>query len=129
MPLLLLFPCSCSRTEEPEIDQGCYFDISNLDFSFGIDHNDTLKYLIPGEQSYLKDIYLEEILEIVGEPENDISYMLMLCAWINRHFTFQNAGGGMIGIPTEAMNPLYAIPGLTENLNSLILTNHIKRPR
>lgn len=101
LQVLALFLLACSRNEDdPEIDKGCYIDISNLDFTFGIDYNDTSKYLLPGEQSDLDDFYLEEIQGAIGQAENSIPYILKLCNWINQNFTFENAGGGMIGIPT-----------------------------
>lgn len=95
---LLLY--SCSRENEPEIDRECHIDISGYDFTCGIDHGDTARYLLPGEQSDLDEIYLEEIIRAVGEPENSIEYILKVCTWINQNFTFEDAGGGMIGIPT-----------------------------
>jgi hypothetical protein len=30
----------CSTDKEPEIDKECHFDISSIDFTFGIDYND-----------------------------------------------------------------------------------------
>lgn len=99
MGLQLLF-VDCSREEEPEIDRECHMDISGIDFSFEIDYNDPDKYLIPGEQSNLNDIYLYEILDAVGIPDDRIAYVLELCLWVNQNFTFENAGGGMIGKPT-----------------------------
>jgi len=95
-----LFLVDCSRDNEPEIDRECHIDISNHDFSFGIDHNDPVKYLTPGEQSNLSDTYRDEIREAVGNPEDTIAYILEVCYWIRQNFTFENAGGGMIGIPT-----------------------------
>ena len=72
-------------------------DIDTIDFSFGIDYTDTLKYMVPGEQSNLNDIYLEEIRNAIGTPENSIEGILSVCQWVNQNFTFQNAGGAMIG--------------------------------
>lgn len=103
--ILLLILHACKRDEEPEIDRECHVDISTLDFSFGIDYKDPAKHLIPGEQSNLKDSYLEEIREAVGEPEDSIAYLLTICTWINQNFTFENAGGSMIGKP--AVDELY----------------------
>jgi len=82
-------------------------DIDTIDFSFGIDYNDTLKYLVPGEQSNLNDVYLEEIRNIIGTPENNIESILLICQWVDQNFTFSNAGGNMIGINT--VDELYEI--------------------
>jgi hypothetical protein len=95
-----LFLTDCSRDDEPEIDRECHMDISILDFSFGIDYNDTSRYLIPGEQSDLNDTFRDEIQDAIGIPENNITYIRDLCNWIRQNFTFENAGGSMIGIPT-----------------------------
>lgn len=100
MTVIQLFLLACSRNDEPEIDRECHIDISILDFSFGIDYSDPVKYLIPGEQSNLNDSYLDEIREAVGIPEDSIAYILALCHWLSQNFTFENAGGGMIGKPT-----------------------------
>lgn len=87
----------CSTYKEPEIDKECHIDISTIDFSFGIDYSDPDKYLIPGEESDLKNIYLEEIREAIGTPEDTIRDIIKVCHWINQHFKFENAGGDMIG--------------------------------
>lgn len=104
LPLLLV---ACSKTVVPEVDKECRYDIETIDFSFGIDYTDLDKYLIPGEQSDLKDSYLEEIRDAVGTPENNIEDVLELCRWINVNFEFQNAGGAMMGKNT--VDELYEI--------------------
>ena len=98
---------ACSNDDEPEVDKECKIDIDTIDFSFGIDYNDPGKYLIPGEESDLNDIYLEEIRDAVGTPENSIDDILLVCHWINQHFKFDNAGGGMAGKNT--VDELYKI--------------------
>jgi hypothetical protein len=100
--LCLLQPVlvDCSREVKPEVDRDCHIDISTYDFSFGIDYNDPGKYLIPGEQSNLTDAYRDEIRSAIGTPEDSIAYVLEVCHWVSQNFTFENAGGGMIGIPT-----------------------------
>ena len=98
--VLSSFLLNCSKETKPEIDRECRIDISFMDFTFGIDHDDPAQYLIPGEQSNLSDVYLSEIRDVVGIPEDTIVFVLDLCDWINQNFTFENAGGGMIGIPT-----------------------------
>ena len=111
IPILLIILHSllfgCKADDEPEIDKTCKTDISHIDFSFAIDYDDPDKYLIPGEQSDLKDSYLEEIRDAVGTPENSIDDVLELCRWINVNFEFQNAGGAMMGINT--VDELYEI--------------------
>jgi hypothetical protein len=97
--LLVVLP-ACSRNEEPAEDQECHIDISLYDYTFGINHNDPGKYLIPGEQSDLCDNYCEEVREAIGEAEDSLAYILKLCEWVGQNFTFENAGGAMIGIPT-----------------------------
>ena len=88
---------ACSKDVCKDLSKECKIDIDTIDFSFGIDYNDTIKYLIPGEQSDLNDIYLEEIQNIIGTPGNNIEDILIVCQWINQNFTFINAGGSMIG--------------------------------
>ena len=94
----LLVVCSCNN--EPEIDTECHLDMSLLDISFGIVYDNPSRYLSPGEQSNLNDSYGNEIYEAIGIPEDSIAYILEVCHWINQNFTFENAGGGMIGKPT-----------------------------
>ena len=36
----------------------------------------------------------------MGAPLDNMAYVLEICQWINQNFTFENAGGAMIGIPT-----------------------------
>lgn len=105
--LILILLVSCTKNVVPETDKDCRYNIETIDFSFGIDYTDRDKYLIPGEQSDLKDIYLEEIRDAVGTPENNIEDVLELCRWINVQFEFQNAGGAMMGINT--VDELYEI--------------------
>jgi hypothetical protein len=81
----LLF--GCKTDDAPEIDKPCKIDISFIDFSFEIDYNDPDKYLVPGEQSDLKDVYLEEIRDALGTPGENTEDILELCHWINQHFT------------------------------------------
>ncbi len=105
--ILQLFLVMCSTDKEAETDRECHIDIATIDFTFGIDYNDLEKYLIPGEESDLKDIYLEEIRVAVGTPEDTIDDVLKVCQWINQHFQFENAGGAMAGKNT--VDELYEI--------------------
>jgi len=107
LTILQLFLVMCSTDKEPEIDKDCHIDIRTIDFTFGIDYSDLDKYLIPGEQSDLKDIYLEEIRAAVGTPEDNIDNILEVCQWINQHFEFEDAGGAMAGKNT--VDELYEI--------------------
>ena len=85
----------------------CEINIDTIDFSFGIDYDNPAKYLIPGEESDLNDIYLEEIRNAVGTPNNNIDDILLICHWVNQNFTFENAGGAMAGVNT--VDELYEI--------------------
>ncbi|MEN8227453.1 MAG: transglutaminase domain-containing protein [Bacteroidota bacterium] len=105
--MIPLFLAACCKNEEPDISKECKIDIDTIDFSFGIDYNDPGKYLIPGEESDLNDLYLEEIRDAVGTPENRIDDILLVCHWVNQHFTFDNAGGAMAGKNT--VDELYEI--------------------
>jgi len=82
------------------VDRECQIDISLHDFTFGINYNNPGEYLIPGEQSNLTDYYRKQIRDTLGNPEDSIAYILKVCKWIEQNFTFENAGGGMIGKPT-----------------------------
>ncbi|MEN8156365.1 MAG: transglutaminase domain-containing protein [Bacteroidota bacterium] len=104
LPLLLTLSC---KDEEPEPDPECEIEIDTIDFSFGIDYSDTARYLVPGEESDLNDLYLEEIRTAIGTPDNNIAAILTVCHWVNQNFTFQNAGGAMMGKNT--VDELYEI--------------------
>lgn len=107
LTILQLLLVVCSTDDDPEIDKECKIDITIIDFSFGIDYNDLDKYLVPGEESDLNDIYLEEIRDAVGTPEDNIEDVLQVCEWINQQFEFENAGGAMAGKST--IDELYEI--------------------
>lgn len=93
--LLSLFLVMCSKNNERTSE--CNIDIDTIDFSFGINYQDPEQYLIPGEQSDLSDNYLVEVISAIGTPENTIDDILLVCHWVNQNFTFNNAGGSMIG--------------------------------
>ena len=105
--VILLLLVACSKDDGTDISKDCKIDIDTIDFSFGIDYNDPGKYLIPGEESDLNDIYLEEIQNAIGTPGNNIDDILLVCHWVNQNFTFDNAGGGMAGKNT--VDELYEI--------------------
>lgn len=88
---------SCKKEDENLI---CTLDMENYDFSYGIDYNNPDKYLVPGEQSDLKNTYLEEIRSITGTPDQNTEGIKIVCNWFNSNFTFTNAGGSMIGKKT-----------------------------
>jgi len=92
----VLFCCSCNKEEDPS----CSLDMDSFDYSFGIHYANPDLYLIPGEQSNLKDEYLEEIRLITGTPELTIEGMRKICDWFGSSFSFNNKGGDMIGKPT-----------------------------
>lgn len=94
LPLLLT---SCKKEDEPTVDKECKIDISTIDFTFGIDYEDQDKFLIPGEESDLSDIYLEEVRNAIGTPEDHMDGILRVCHWINQQFEFENTGGAMMG--------------------------------
>lgn len=75
----------------------CGFSTDTIDFTFGIEYDDPNLYLIPGEQSDLSDIYVDEVIDAIGTPSNDLSGVLKVCHWVNQNFTWEDAGGGMIG--------------------------------
>ena len=104
IPLLLIVCCDKDETDTPE---ECNIDIDTIDFSFGIDYDNPEKYLVPGEESDLSDIYLEEIRNAVGTPGNSIDDILRVCHWINRNFTLEDGGGAMAGKNT--VDELYEI--------------------
>lgn len=84
-------------TEDPTI---CIFDIDTVDFTYGIDYDHPEKYLIPGEQSDLSDANLELVRSAIGTPSATIAGILEVCHWVNQNFTFNDAGGAMIGVNT-----------------------------
>lgn len=110
---ILLFT-ECSEKDEGEIivenkepEKECLINIDTIDFTFGIDYADPGKYLVPGEQSDLADYLVDHVSSIMGPPADSISYVLRVCDWINRTFSFENAGGAMMGVNT--VDELYAI--------------------
>jgi hypothetical protein len=98
---------SCSEDDITETNRECLIDIDTIDFTFGIDYDNSEKYLIPGEESDLNNSYLEEIRDEIGTPGNRIDDILLVCQWINQNFTFEDAGGTMAGINT--VDELYEI--------------------
>jgi hypothetical protein len=99
--LIILIPWSaCSKNHPEDVDNDCPFLADTLDFSFQINYENPETYLIPGEQSDLNDTYLEEIQNSLEVSDHSIEDMLQVCQWVNQHFMFENAGGGMIGKPT-----------------------------
>ncbi|MCU4176210.1 hypothetical protein [Carboxylicivirga sp. N1Y90] len=90
---------------ELEFEAECELDMESVDFSFGIDYEHPEKYLEPGEQSDLKAIYVDEVRAAIGTYLNDINGVLKVCHWVNQNFTFENAGGSMVG--KENVNELY----------------------
>lgn len=111
--LLFVFPLffiSCDlgdNEDDVKLLSECNLDIDTLDFSFGIDYADPDKYLTPGEESNLKDAFLEEIRAVLGTPSQNIEGILSVCHWFNQNFTFSNAGGAMMGVNT--VDELYEI--------------------
>lgn len=104
--LTLLLACDWSgEGEEEEVQvqeilKECHLDIDTIDFSFGIDYDDPDQYLIPGEQSDLQDSFFVEVMEALDPLPAGRQGLLLVCRWVNENFSFQNAGGGMVGIPT-----------------------------
>ncbi|MEN8137990.1 MAG: hypothetical protein ABFR62_06125 [Bacteroidota bacterium] len=92
-----IFFTSCSKDDEKEIPDPCVNYLNSIDFSFGIDYDSPDKYLTPGEQSDLSDSHLEEVRDAIGTPEKNIDGILQVCHWVNQNFTFENAGGNMVG--------------------------------
>lgn len=121
---ILLLSISCSKDELTKILEECKIDINAIDFTFGIDYGNPEKYLIPGEQSDLNDTYLEEIRNEVGAPSVSIDFILQVCHWINQNFTFENAGGTMIGKNTVdelyEMKTFYGCHSLSLLISSVI---------
>lgn len=111
--ILIIIPSLlfCSKNDEAnnvsDIDKNCYINIDTIDFTFGIDYTDLDKYLIPGEESDLDDIYLEQVRRAVGTPFESLDDILRVCHWVNQNFKFENAGGTMAGKNT--INELYEI--------------------
>ena len=105
--LLLL---ACEENEDvntPITPPPCTFNVDTMDFSFGINYDVPDQYLIPGEESDLKDSYFEEIKNAIGIPNDSIEDILRVCHWVNQNFTFSNAGGAMAGVNT--VDELYEI--------------------
>lgn len=126
--ILIVLPAlcfSCCNNEETDTTNECEIDISTIDFSFGIDYNNPELYLIPGEESDLNAIYLEEIRDEIGTPDYTIAGALLVCHWVNQNFTFENAGGAMMGINT--VDELYEIKTVYGCHSSALVISSILR--
>ena len=107
--LIILAIISCKKEKDPIIpieEVPCTLDMTNYDYAYGITYDEPQNYLVPGTQSDLDDDYLDEIINSIGTPEKNISGILDVCHWINQNFTFENAGGNMIG--KKHVNELFA---------------------
>lgn len=100
--LCLLVSCqqSSNKDEPDNVEKECHLDIDTLDFVFGIDYDHYETYLISGEQSDLADSNLIEVSNALGAVSQNILGVIQVCDWVNQNFTFENAGGSMIGVPT-----------------------------
>ena len=81
---------------------------NDVDFSFGIEYENPEDYLVPGEQSDLSDAYLGEVRATLERaPNKDMYGVFRVCQWVSQNFTFENAGGAMIG--KKSVNELFEI--------------------
>ena len=107
--LFFLIALSCKNSDNVldnnEKDYPCNLNMENYDYSFGVQYDNSQLYLTPGTQSDLNDEYFEEIEIIIGTPSNTIPGIITVCDWFNHNFTFENAGGNMIG--QKSVNELY----------------------
>jgi PKD domain/Transglutaminase-like superfamily len=79
------------------VNIGCELDMENYDVTFGIDYESPNTYLLPGEQSDLNDSYIEQIRNVIGTPENSLDGAMSICHYVNQYFSYEDAGGAMIG--------------------------------
>lgn len=107
--IVLFITYSCNNSDNAlnndNKDYPCNINMDNYDYSYGIEYNNPQLYLTPGTQSDLNDEYIEEIRINIGTPDLNISGILTVSDWFNSNFTFDNAGGSMIGKKT--VNELY----------------------
>ena len=82
------------------VSDTCKLNMSEYDVSFGIKYDSTENYLTPGDISDLSESNLNEIIAAIGTPEYSINGIKSVFNWFNATFTFQNAGGNMIGKKT-----------------------------
>lgn len=98
LPLIII---ACSKNENGDEDPfKCNFNVDTLDFTFGIDHRNPEKYIVPGAQSDLSSENFEMVRNAIGTPSHTIYGAKVVCQWINQNFTFDNAGGAMAGLNT-----------------------------
>ena len=95
--LISLLCIKCKKDHAVPDNKECLINVDTIDFTYGIDYSNPGEYLLPGEQSNLKETYIDEILETIGTPVDSIGYILEICHWLNEQFSFENAGGAMIG--------------------------------
>lgn len=89
---------SCNKKNIQDEPIACKINIDSLDFTFQIDYQNPEQYLLPGEQSDLSEQYFDEVRIGLGDTLSDMEGVLLICHWINQNFTFENAGGAMIGV-------------------------------
>lgn len=101
MILVIAVIIACSKNKDIVIpivvEEPCNLDMANYDYSFGIFYDEPQQYLVPGEQSDLDDKFLAEIVNSIGTPEQTLAGVKSVCRWVNQNFTFEDAGGSMIG--------------------------------
>jgi hypothetical protein len=76
-----------------------YFLVTNFGFVFGIDYANPNLYLCPGEQSDLKDEYVNQVSSETGVPINNptMANLTKIFQWYIDHFTSYAGGGALIG--------------------------------
>jgi hypothetical protein len=76
-----------------------YFLVTNYGFVFGIDYANPNLYLCPGEQSDLKDEYVNIVSSETGVPINNptMANLTKIFQWYIDHFTSYAGGGALIG--------------------------------
>ena len=88
--IIILFCFVLCSEDQKTKQRNCNLDIDSIDFTFGIDYTDPNKYLIPGDEPDLSDTYLQEVTNSLGEINNNIADILLVCHWVNQNFTFEN---------------------------------------
>jgi hypothetical protein len=100
--IILLFSLSplifSTCKEKSNVDPNpCNTIISEFDSTFGISYQTPSLFLIPGDQSSLDTVYIQEIFNSLGTIDTTLLGVRKISNWVNTHFTFVNAGGANIG--------------------------------
>jgi transglutaminase-like putative cysteine protease len=102
---ILMLNISCfDHVSDPSENHGeiftdtlCKLDYDQLIVDFDIDYSSPDSFLLPGAQSTLDSASIIQIQNIFSPYSSDLLLIRTLCQWVNQNYTWENAGGSMVG--------------------------------